>query len=132
MGEGPAYDVFDRDCPSRGALDDVAGRWGMLVLAALLDGTMRFGQVRRRVGGVSEKMLSQALQALERDGLVDRRQRAVMPPAVEYELTPLGRGAAERAVGLVRWLEENMAPIRAAQRAYDEAGGRAAALAGPG
>ncbi len=126
-----AYDVFDRNCPSRATLDDVTGRWGLLVLAALLDGTLRFNQLRRRIDGVSEKMLAQALQALERDGLVVRQQRSVMPPAVDYELTALGRGAAERGVELLRWLEAHMSQIGESQNRYDAAGGRTGALAGP-
>jgi len=115
-----AYDVFDRNCPSRVTLDDVTGRGGLLVLAALLDGTLRFSALRRRVDGVSEKMLAQALQSLERDGLVIREQRSVMPPVVDYELTPLGRGAAERGVELLRWLETYMPDISSSQAAYDQ------------
>lgn len=123
-----AYDVFDRHCPSRATLDDVTSRWGMLVLAALDDGTLRFGELRRRVDGVSEKMLSQALQALERDGLVQRTQRSIMPPAVDYELTALGREAAALAVHMLRWLEAHMDRISAAQQQYEQAGGRTGRL----
>lgn len=126
-----AYDVFNRNCPSRATLDDVTGRWGLLVLVALLDGTARFSALRRRVDGVSEKMLSQSLRALERDGLVVRTQRSVMPPVVDYELTDIGRGAAERGAELLAWLEQRMTEISDAQARYDEAAGRDA-LAGSG
>lgn len=114
-----AYDVFDRNCPSRATLDDITGRWGLLVLVALLDGTARFSALRRHVDGVSEKMLSQALRALERDGLVERVQHSVMPPVVDYTLTPLGHGAAERGASLLTWLESHMDQITAAQTAHD-------------
>lgn len=116
-----AYDVFNRNCPSRATLDDITGRWGLLVLVGLLDGTTRFNALRRRVDGVSEKMLSQALRALERDGLVERTQREVLPPVVDYQLTALGRGAAERGAALLTWLEEHMDTIAAAQATYDAA-----------
>jgi len=122
-----AWDVFDRGCPSRLVLDDVTGRWGLLALAALVDGSLRFAQLRRRVDGVSDKMLAKALQALERDGLVLRTQRSVMPPAVDYELTPLGAAAARQTAALVQWLEDHMDDIATAQTRYDQAGGRSAA-----
>jgi DNA-binding HxlR family transcriptional regulator len=125
----PPYDVFARDCPSRSTMDHVTGRWGLLVLAALRDGTLRFGELRRRIDGVSEKMLSQSLQALERDGLVIREQRAVLPPAVDYRLSDLGRGVADRSMELLGWVQDNMDEIRASQARYDAAGGRSGALA---
>ena len=88
-------DVFARECASRGLLADVAGKWAVLALLALDEGGYRFNALRRRVQGVSEKMLSQTLQTLERDGLVEREVVTTIPPRVEYALTPLGaRGAA--------------------------------------
>jgi DNA-binding HxlR family transcriptional regulator len=126
-----AYDVFDRNCPSRATLDHVTGRWGVLALAALLDGSQRFNALRRHIDGVSEKMLSQSLRALERDGLVERTQSSVMPPVVHYELTPLGRDAAEQAVGQLRWLEAHMSQIIDAQRRHDRTGARGAPSATP-
>jgi DNA-binding HxlR family transcriptional regulator len=126
---GLAYDVFDRNCPSRTTMDHMTGRWGLLVLAALRERTLRFGELRRRIDGVSEKMLSQALQALERDGLVIREQHAVLPPVVDYRLSDLGRGVADRSLALLGWVQENMGEIRAAQERYDAAGGRSGALA---
>lgn len=90
------FDVFSRQCPSRGTLEHVTGRWGSLTLTALHDSGSRFNELRRRVDGVSEKMLSQTLHALERDGLVHREARPTNPPRVDYELTPLGREVADR------------------------------------
>ncbi len=84
-------DVFARDCHSRGALLNVTGRWGTLALAALAEGPYRFGALRRRVDGVSERMLAQTLQQLERDGLVHREVRETIPPNVEYSLTHSAR-----------------------------------------
>ena len=113
------FDAFDRACPSRAVLDDMSGRWGLLVLAALLDGPLRFNELRRRVDGVSMKMLSQALQALERDGLVSRTPAPGRSQRVDYALTDLGRDGATRILELVRWIEGHMEPIGAAQRAFD-------------
>ena len=86
-----AYNVFAKACPSRCTLENVTGRWGGLTLGALSEGSLRFNELRRRVDGVSEKMLSQTLHALERDGLVHREAQPTNPPRVDYELTPLGR-----------------------------------------
>ncbi|MEV5882917.1 helix-turn-helix domain-containing protein [Streptomyces sp. NPDC052020] len=113
------YDVFSRDCPSRGILEHVTGRWGALTLGALCEGSFRFNQLRRRVDGVSEKMLSQTLHALERDGLVHREAQPTNPPRVDYELTPLGREVAERLAGLIEFLEGSMDQVLAARERYD-------------
>ncbi len=86
--------VFARDCTSRAAFEDVTGKWASLALIALADGTYRFGELRRRVDGVSEKMLSQALQSLERDGMLTRTVVTAIPPRVHYDLTPLGEQVA--------------------------------------
>ncbi|MFF0436920.1 winged helix-turn-helix transcriptional regulator [Streptomyces sp. NPDC004327] len=114
-----AYDVFARACPSRGTLEHVTGRWGSLTLGALHDGTFRFNELRRRVDGVSEKMLSQTLHALERDGLVHREARPTNPPRVDYRLTPLGREVAERLLGLIHLVEGRMDQVLAARESYD-------------
>lgn len=98
-------------CPSRGVLEHVTSRWGVLVLVCLLEDTHRFSELRRRVGGVSEKMLAQTLQALERDGFVLREAYAVIPPRVDYSLTPLGREVAERVESLVDWIEDSLPRI---------------------
>ncbi|MFF3451785.1 winged helix-turn-helix transcriptional regulator [Streptomyces sp. NPDC002667] len=119
-GEDLAYDVFARGCPSRGTLEHVTGRWGSLTLGALYDGTFRFNELRRRVDGVSEKMLSQTLHALERDGLVDRDARPTNPPRVDYTLTPLGREVAGRLLALIGFVEGRMDDVLAARGRYDE------------
>ncbi|MEU5052894.1 helix-turn-helix domain-containing protein [Streptomyces sp. NPDC021096] len=113
------FDVFARCCPARETLGHVTGRWGSLTLGALREDTLRFNELRRRVEGVSEKMLAQTLQALERDGLVHREAQQTNPPRVDYRLTPLGREAAERLLGLIELLEERMPEVLAAQERYD-------------
>ncbi len=120
-----AYDVFSRHCPSRGTLEHVTGRWGALTLGALHDGTFRFNELRRRVDGVSEKMLSQTLHALERDGLVRRDAQPTNPPRVDYQLTPLGREIAERLLTLIRFVESRQDDVLRARERYDATrGGR--------
>jgi len=98
-------DLMVPACPSREVLKHVTSRWGVLVLIALLSGTQRFSDLRRKVGGVSERMLAQTLQWLEGDGLVHRRAYKVVPPHVEYTLTPLGQEAAEKVRDLADWIE---------------------------
>lgn len=112
-------DVFSRDCTSRELLADVAGKWAVLALLALDEGGCRFNALRRRVQGVSEKMLAQTLQTLERDGLVVREVVTAIPPRVEYELTPLGARVAEQVRGLVELLEEAVPGVTDARAAYD-------------
>ncbi|MDR3045982.1 MAG: helix-turn-helix transcriptional regulator [Desulfovibrio sp.] len=104
--------MFAEQCPSRQILTHVTSRWGVLILVALLEGTHRFSELRRRVGGVSERMLSQTLQWLETDGFVTRTAYPVMPPRVEYSLTPLGREISEQVRQLTDWIEENLGRIR--------------------
>ncbi len=115
-----AYDVFSRTCPSRPALEAVTNRWGLLALRALAETPMRFNELRRRVDGVSQKMLAQALHALERDGFVDRRVQGSFPLHVDYSLTPLGRAAAGQVAALVKLVEDHMPQVLAAQQRYDE------------
>lgn len=112
-------DVREPMCPSRLVLEHVTSRWGVLVLAALLERPYRFSELRREVGGVSEKMLTQTLRTLERDGFVDRDARPVIPPRVDYALTPLGREAAEQVWALARWSERSLDAVGAARAAYD-------------
>ena len=107
--------VMVAECPSRIVLGHITSRWGVLVLVVLLDGTHRFSALRRAVGGVSEKMLAQTLDALAYDGLVLRFAHQVVPPHVEYSLTPLGRQAAERLEVLVDWIQDNFPLIKQAQ-----------------
>ena len=106
-----AGNVFADQCPSRLILNHITSRWGVLVLVALLAGTHRFSELRRRINGVSERMLAQTLQTLEGDGFVARHSLPVVPPHVEYSLTPLGIEVAEQVRNLVDWIEQNLGRI---------------------
>jgi DNA-binding HxlR family transcriptional regulator len=106
-----AGNVFADQCPSRLILNHITSRWGVLVLVALLAGTHRFSELRRKINGVSERMLAQTLQTLEGDGFVARHSLPVVPPHVEYSLTPLGIEVAEQVRNLVDWIEQNVGRI---------------------
>ncbi|MET7483101.1 helix-turn-helix domain-containing protein [Streptomyces sp. NPDC005538] len=125
VAETPARrDVSEAMCPSRLVLEHVTSRWGVLVLIELLDRPYRFSELRRAVGRVkpvSEKMLIQTLQTLERDGFVHRDAKPVIPPRVDYSLTDLGREAAEQVRGLARWTEARMGEVLEARELYDQA-----------
>lgn len=110
--------VFSEKCPSRAVLNHVTSRWGVLILVALLDGTHRFSDLRRKIGGVSEKMLAQSLQYLEADGFVVRKSYPVVPPHVEYSLTLLGTETAKYVEGLADLIETNLQSIIEAQQQY--------------
>lgn len=111
--DGPSQelvvDVFARGCTSRAAFEVVTSKWASLALLALGEGSYRFNALRRKVEGVSEKMLSQTLQTLERDGMVTREVVTTIPPRVEYSLTPLGEGVAEKLRALADLLEATAA-----------------------
>ena len=107
--------LFAEQCPSREVLKHVTSRWGVLILVALRDGTLRFSVLRRKMGGVSEKMLAQSLQALEQDGFINRVSYPVVPPRVEYSLTPLGEQVSDKVAALADWIELNL-PQDLAQR----------------
>lgn len=104
-------DLMAAACPSREVLKHVTSRWGVLVLIALEGQTLRFSQIRRMIGGVSERMLAQTLQWLEHDGMLDRVALDVVPPHVEYSLTPLGQEAAEKVRSLADWIEISLPRI---------------------
>ncbi|AVS84321.1 transcriptional regulator [Paracidovorax avenae] len=108
-------DVLSPDCPAREILQHVTSRWGVLVLVALDDRTLRFSELRRKVGGVSERMLAQTLQVLERDGFVERRAYPVVPPHVEYHLTPLGREVGRHVQALADWIGGHLPEILVAR-----------------
>ncbi|WP_326699253.1 helix-turn-helix transcriptional regulator [Streptomyces sp. NBC_01754] len=112
-------DVNQQTCPSRVVLEHITSRWGVLVLAALLERSHRFSELRRTVGGVSEKMLAQTLRTLERDGFVERDAKPVIPPRVDYSLTPLGREAADQVWALARWSEQRLDTVESARARYD-------------
>jgi DNA-binding HxlR family transcriptional regulator len=107
--------VLAADCPSRAILSHLTNRWGTLVMVALATGPHRFAELRRKVGGVSERMLSQTLKDLEADGFVLRTAHPVVPPHVDYELTALGREAAAHVAALVGWIEGALPEIMAGQ-----------------
>lgn len=103
--------IFTDGCPTRTVLDHVMGKWGILVLLALSDGTQRWGVLRRNVAGISEKMLASTLKTLEADGLVRRTAYPEVPPRVEYALSPLGRDLMERVLPLMEWVADHAADI---------------------
>jgi DNA-binding HxlR family transcriptional regulator len=108
-------DVFDPGCPSRVVLDRLADKWTGLVILALSDGTLRFGELRERIGGVAPKVLTQTLRSLERDGLVRRRVYAEVPPRVEYSLTRLGRSLRKPLEAVQQWAEQHVSAVLAAR-----------------
>lgn len=112
-------DCFRAACPAREVLNHISNRWGGLILGALLERDLRYSEIRVRVGGISEKMLAQTLDILERDGLIARTSYPVVPPRVEYALTPPGRELGERLFNLFRWIGENVETFTEAQNAYD-------------
>ncbi|MCJ0977066.1 helix-turn-helix transcriptional regulator [Rhodococcus sp. ARC_M12] len=111
--------VFARDCASRQTLQNATSRWGVLALAALTEGDYRFNALRRRVDGVSERMLSQTLQTLERDGLIVRTVLETIPPKVEYSLTPLGRDVGTRLTDLIKLIEGSMPTVLESRAEHD-------------
>ena len=112
VSESKLSGVIDPNCPARGLLERVTSRWGVLVLVALSDGTMRWGEIRRLLTGVTEKMLAQTLRILEADGLVAREAHPVVPPRVDYSLTDRGRVAARLLLPLVDWAVATAVPAQ--------------------
>ncbi|MBN6037853.1 helix-turn-helix domain-containing protein [Amycolatopsis sp. 195334CR] len=114
-------DPYDRDCPTRQLLDRIGDQWTVLIVGVLGDGPLRFTEIGKRVAGISQKMLTQTLRALVRDGILARRMYAEIPPRVEYELTDLGRDLAEPLGVLTEWAKQHMDRVMAAREAYDQA-----------
>jgi DNA-binding HxlR family transcriptional regulator len=113
------FDVMNAACPTRQVLDRVADKWTMLVVVALQDGTLRFSELRRRIEGITQKMLTQTLRGLERDGMVSREVIPTVPVTVRYTLTPLGHSLAD-AVSVIRaWAYANMDAIETAREAFE-------------
>ncbi|ADH88640.1 transcriptional regulator, HxlR family [Ancylobacter novellus DSM 506] len=119
-----SYDVYEDRCPTRMVLDRIADKWAVLILDRLEDGPVRFNAIRREIKGISQKVLSQTLKKLERDGLITRTVYPTVPVTVEYALTPLGRTLTETVSALAHWAEHNMDAVLAAQATYDAAGAR--------
>ncbi|WP_416565225.1 winged helix-turn-helix transcriptional regulator [Nocardia testacea] len=114
-----ASDAFNSDCPAREVLDHITSRWGVLILTALGRGPLRFSELGATIGGISEKMLSQTLRTLVRDGLVSRSVEPVTPPRVSYELTDLGRGLTTSLHQFLDWIRLHTNEVVAAQRRHD-------------
>ena len=112
--------VYSATCPTRQVLDLIADKWAALVVGLLEDGPQRFAALQRQIGGISQKMLTQTLRELERDGLVQRTVYAEVPPRVEYALTPLGQTLCGPIAAIRDWAEENIAAVTVAQQRYDQ------------
>lgn len=119
IGKLRAGDIYDVTCPSRSVIKMLADKWTMLVIESLSSGPMRFGELRRQVGDVTQKMLTQTLRSLERDGLVLRVVYPSSPPSVEYSLTQLGVSITAITGQMCRWAEDNMKPVLIARLDYD-------------
>jgi DNA-binding HxlR family transcriptional regulator len=116
----PPWNVFDSHCPTRQVLDLIADKWTVLIIRRLADGTLRFAQLRRSVDGISQKVLTNILRSLERDGIVTRRIYASVPPKVEYSLTTLGRSLCNLVEGICGWAEANIEHVQAAREVYSQ------------
>lgn len=119
--------AYSSECPTRQILDRVGDKWAVLILILVRDEPMRFNALRRAIEGISQKMLSQVLKSLERDGLIKRRVIATVPVTVEYSITPLGATLAAAVDPLRHWAETNLREVLSAQRRYDAARREAAA-----
>jgi len=109
--------VLNQDCESRQALDRIADKWTCLIVYALLDGPRRHGELKRMIEGISQKMLTQTLRSMETDGLVHRTVIDVIPPHVEYGLTPLGQTLSDPLVAICRWAMDHLPELQAARQA---------------
>jgi DNA-binding HxlR family transcriptional regulator len=114
---------YDSECSSRRALERIGGKWSILIVNLLRERTMRFAELQRGVDGISQKMLTQTLRALERDGLVERTAYPEVPPRVEYRLTPLGRTLVGPSASVVRWTQNHLREVELAQARDDRARG---------
>lgn len=112
-------DVYAANCPTRQVLDRIGDKWTTLVILLLEDGSKRFSELQRGIVGISQKMLTQTLRSLERDGLVSRTIYPEVPPRVEYQLTPLGKTLCAPISAIVQWSEEHIGDVTAAQMVYD-------------
>ncbi len=113
------HDVYDKNCPTRQVLDLIADKYTVLVIIFLQNGPRRFGELQRIITGISQKVLTQTLRNLERDGLVTRTVYAEVPPRVEYALTALGTTLIQPLAALRNWAERNIEAVAAAQQSYD-------------
>ena len=114
---------FNPSCPSQDILALIGGKWSMLLLCILADGPVRTGELARRAGGISQKMLTQTLRELERHGIVQRRDYSEVPPRVEYSLTALGRSLSGLVRQIESWVESNYSRMTRVARSYDASAG---------
>jgi DNA-binding HxlR family transcriptional regulator len=114
------YDAFLASCPARQLLDRISDKWVTLIISALADGPQRYSDLSRRIAGVSQKMLTQTLRSLERDGLLTRSVTPSVPVRVDYELTSLGRTLLPLIASIKGWAESHMPEVAAARSQYDE------------
>lgn len=110
---------YDRECPTRQLLDRIGDQWTVLIVGALADGPLRFTEIGKRVDGISQKVLTQTLRSLVRDGILTRTAYPVIPPRVEYGLTSLGHNLSEPLEMLDRWARKHMTEVQNARDAYD-------------
>ena len=118
----PAGDPYQQGCPTRRILDRIGDRWTVLVVGALGDGTSRFSELKRRIEGISQKMLTQTLREMERDGLVVRTMHAQVPVRVDYRLTDAGLSLRAPLKALEEWSIEHLGSVLTAQQSYDRQG----------
>lgn len=118
--EDGRFDVMAAACPTRQVIGRVGDKWSLLILSALSTGTKRFSQLHSEVEGISQKMLTQTVRALERDGLVHRHAYPTIPPKVEYRLTPLGQSLEDTVAVVRRWAYTHMDEISASREDYDQ------------
>ncbi|MGV8896238.1 MAG: winged helix-turn-helix transcriptional regulator [Rhodoglobus sp.] len=116
----PAFDPYNRHCPSRQMLDQIGDRWTVLIVGSLANGPLRHAGIVERVDGISQKMLAQTLRRLERDGLITRTAYAEMPPRVEYDLTDAGHSLLAPLGALEDWAKAHMSTVLATRELYDE------------
>ena len=122
--EAAADKPFDTDCPVRSVLDNISDKWSMLLVMTLATGPRRFNQLRRDVPDISQKMLTQTLRDLQRDGMISRHVFDTKPPSVEYRLTPMGQSIIVPFGYLIRWANENHPDIDEARAQFDGEGHR--------
>ena len=114
-------EMYQGECPTRAVLDRVADKWTTLIIGILAQhDSRRFNELKRMIGGISQKMLTQTLRDLERDGLVKRTMYAEIPPRVEYQLTPLGKTLCGPISALTQWAHDHIDEVKRAQTEFDE------------
>lgn len=123
METAPSWNMMDAACPTRQVLDRIADKWTMLTVSALGEGTLRFSELRRRVDGITQKMLTQTLRALERDGMVSREVFPTVPVTVQYTLTPLGHSLGDAVTAIREWAYANIETIEHARANYQPSTG---------